>query len=236
MTSAILTIARREFKAYFMTPMAYIYLTAFLVLTHWLFLRSFFLLGEASLRPFFGLLPWVYLFFVPAAAMGKWAEEKKMGTLELLLTHPISELEAVAGKFLAGLGLIVTALWLTFPLPLLAALVGDVDWGPVAGGYLGLIFLGGTYLAVGLWVSSLTENQITAFIVGVVVSFLLFIVGEPIVTTGLAPSAAGLLQYLGLGFHFESIGRGVLDSRDLIYYLSMIGFFLFLNWKSVENR
>ncbi|MBI4125504.1 MAG: Gldg family protein, partial [Deltaproteobacteria bacterium] len=236
MTSIIWTIAKREFKAYFVSPMAYVYLTAFLVLVHWLFLRSFFLMGEASLRPFFGLMPWVYLFVVPAVAMGKWAEEKKTGTIELLFTYPIAEPEVVAGKFLAGLGLILTALLLTFPLPVTATLVGDVDWGPVIGGYLGLIFLGGAYLAIGLWISSLTENQIIAFIVGVVVCFCLFIVGEPIVTAGLPHTVVTLLQYLGLGSHFESVGRGVLDTRDLIYYCSVIGFFLFLNLKSTAGR
>lgn len=230
------TIARREFKAYFVSPMAYIYLTAFLVLVSWLFLRSFFLIGEASLRPFFGLMPWVYLFFVPAAAMGKWAEEKKTGTIELLFTYPIAEPHIVMGKFLAGLGLILAALLFTFPLPVILALTGDPDWGPVIGGYTGLVFLGGAYLAIGLWVSSLTENQIIAFIVGVVVCFFLFIIGEPIVTTGLPHTVVALLQYLGLGSHFESIGRGVLDTHDLIYYLSVIGFFLFLNLRSQAGR
>lgn len=234
--SIIWTIAKREFKAYFVSPMAYIYLVTFLVLVHWLFLRSFFLMGEVSLRAFFDLMPWVYLFFVPAVAMGKWAEEKKTGTIELLFTYPIAEPHIVIGKFLAGLGLILTALLFTFPLPVAAALVGNVDWGPVVGGYLGLILLGGSYLAIGLWVSSLTENQIIAFIVGVVVCFLLFIIGEPIVTTGWPHTVAAFLQYAGLGSHFESIGRGVVDTRDLIYYCSVVGLFLFLNLKAMERR
>ena len=234
--STLWTIAKREFKAYFISPIAYVYLVTFLVLVHWLFLRSFFLIGQANLRGFFDLMPWVYLIFVPAVAMGKWAEEKKMGTIELLFTMPIAQRDIVVGKFLAGLSLLATALLLTFPLPITVLLLGHTDLGPLLGGYLGLLFLGGAYLAAGLWVSALTENQIIAFILGVVVCFILFIIGEPIVTTGLSPLLISFLQYLGLGSHFESIGRGVIDSRDLIYYLSVIFFFLFLNLKSLEAR
>ena len=232
----IWTITRRELKAYFVTPVAYIYITTFLVLVHWLFFRGFFLMGQASLRTFFALMPWIFLFFVPAVAMSKWAEEKKTGTLELLFTFPIREYEAVAGKFLAGFFLLASALLLTLPLPATVWFLGPLDWGPVIGGYLGLLFMGGAYLAIGLWVSALTENQIVAFILGVVFSFALFILGEPIVTATLPAFAVGFVQTLGLGSHFESIGRGVLDSRDILYYLSVIGFFLFLNFKTLEKR
>ncbi len=228
-------IARREFRAYFTSPIAYVYLSTFLVVMTWLFFRGFFLIGEASLRSFFGLMPWIYLFFVPAVAMGKWAEERKAGTLELLFTYPLGKGSVVVAKFLAGLGLISVALLLTLLIPVTVSFLGPLDWGPVIGGYLGLLFLGGAYLAISLWVSSLTENQIIAFIVGVVACFALFIVGEPIVTAGLPVFVAQFFQYLGLGSHFESIGRGVIDSRDLIYYFSMIGFFLFMNWKTLQR-
>lgn len=180
------------------------------------------------------LMPWVYLFFVPAIAMGKWSEERKTGTIELLFTMPITEKEVVVGKFFAGLGLLATALFFTFPLPVTVAWLGDVDMGPLVGGYLGLLFMGGAYLAIGLWISSLTENQIIAFILGVVACFLLFIVGEPLMTNDLPSIAISFLQYLGLGSHFESIGRGVIDSRDCIYYLSIITLFLFFNLKALE--
>lgn len=236
MTSTIATIAKRELKAYFVSPLAYVYLTTFLVLTHWLFLRTFFLMGEASLRGFFSLLPWVYLFFIPAVAMGKWSEERKTGTIEILFTLPITERDVVIGKFLAGLGLITVALLLTFPLLFIVILVGDVDGGPILGGYLGLLFLGGSYLAISLWLSSLTDNQIIAFILGVVACFALFIIGEPIVTAGLPHTLVAFLQNLSLGQHFESIGRGIIDSRDIVYYLSVTGLFLFLNLKSLESR
>ncbi|MDO8526977.1 MAG: ABC transporter permease [Deltaproteobacteria bacterium] len=232
----ILTIAKREFKAYFQSPIAYIYLVTFLVLVHWIFLRGFFVIGQGNLRSFFTLLPWVYLFFVPAVAMGKWSEERKQGTIELLFTMPISETQILLGKFLAGLGLLSVALFLTFPLPVTIALIGKIDLGPMIGGYLGLLFLGGAYLAIGLWVSALTDNQIIAFILGVLVCFALFIIGEPLVTSGLPPMLVSLLQYAGLGSHFESIGRGVIDSRDCIYYISVISLFLFFNLKALEAR
>ena len=231
----VLMIARREFKAYFTSPIAYVYLSTFLVVMTWLFFRGFFLIGETSLRSFFGLMPWIYLFFVPAVAMGKWAEERKAGTLELLFTYPLEKSHVVLAKFLAGLGLISVALLLTLVIPVTVSFLGSLDWGPVIGGYLGLVFLGGAYLAIGLWISSLTENQIIAFILGVVTCFLLFIIGEPIVTAGLSPLTAQFFQYLGLGSHFDSIGRGVIDSRDLIYYFSVIGFFLFMNWKTLQR-
>lgn len=234
--NTIWIITKREFKAYFVSPIAYIYLITFLVLVHWLFLRGFFLMGQANLRAFFSLMPWVYLFFVPAIAMGKWSEERKQGTIELLFTMPVRESDVLIGKFLAGLGLLSVALALTLPLPLTVMLLGNTDGGPVIGGYLGLVFMGGAYLAIGLWISSLTDNQIIAFILGVVACFALFILGEPLVTIGLPAPIVSFFQYLSLGSHFESIGRGVIDSRDVVYYLSIIALFLFFNWKSLEAR
>lgn len=232
----VLIIAKKEFRTYFVSPIAYIYLITFLGVTHWLFLKNFFIMGIANLRGFFVLMPWIFLFFIPAVAMGKWSEERKQGTIEWLLTMPVTERQVIVAKFLAGLSLVAAALFLTFPLIILVAGLGNIDWGPIIGGYLGLLFLGGSYLAIGLCISSLTDNQIIAFILGVVVSFGLFIIGEPIVTNGLSPLLMGFFQFLGLGSHFESIGRGVIDSRDLLYYLSLIFLFLYLNLKSIEGR
>lgn len=229
-------IARREFSAYFTSPIAYVYLITFLVVTTWIFFRTFFLFGQADMRPFFGLMPWVFLFFVPAVAMGKWAEERRQGTLEILFTLPIRDRDIVLAKFSAGLSLITTALLLTLPIALTVAAVGDLDWGPVIGGYLGLLFLGGAYLSIGLVLSACTENQIVAFILGVVTGFGLLMVGTPLIVGGASGLFTQALQYLGLGSHFESIARGVIDSRDVIYYLSTIGFFLFLNLKVLETK
>lgn len=228
------TIALREFKAYFISPIAYVYLITFLVVTTWLFFRGYFLIGQADMRIFFGTMPWIFLFFVPAVAMGKWAEERKAGTLEILFTLPARDMEIVIGKFIAGLALIATALVLTIPIAITVSLTGDLDWGQVAGGYIGSLLMGGAYLAIGLTISSLTENQIIAFILGVAASFLMLIMGTPLVVGGATNILTQALQYLGLETHFQSIARGVIDSRDVIYYLSLICFLLFLNLKALK--
>lgn len=232
----IFTIAKKEFKAYFLSPIAYVYLVAFLVVTNWLFFRGFFLVGQVDLRAFFSLMPWINLFFIPAIAMGKWSEEKKLGTMELLLTLPVTDIQVVMGKFVASFALFVTALVFTLTVPFTIGFLGNMDMGPVIGGYIGLLFLGAAYLSIGLFVSALTENQIVAFILGVIACFVLLLVGEPIFTTSIPNFLVGFFSYLGLGAHFTSIGRGVIDSRDIIYYLSVIGFFLWLNLKVVESR
>jgi ABC-2 type transport system permease protein len=231
-----LSIFRREFVSYFNSPIAYIYLTVFIGLSSWLFLKAFFVIGEASMRNFFDLLPWTFLFFVPAVTMRSWAEEKKAGTMELLMTLPVREVEAVVGKFLAGFAFLAASLALSFVLPILVGALGDPDPGQIFGGYLGAVLIGAAYLAVGFFVSSLTENQIVAFIVSVVAVFGLFVVGEDFVLFGLPDRLVPVLSYLSLGSHFDSVSRGVVDSRDIIYYLSVIGFFIYLNVKSVEAR
>ena len=168
--------------------------------------------------------------------MRSWAEEKKVKTLELLLTWPVSDVEVVAGKFLASFCFLGLSILLSLTIPVTIAILGNPDLGPVAGGYLGALLMGAAYLAIGLWVSSLTENQIVAFIVGVVVTFVMFIVGSPFVTMAAPSRLVPVLTYIGLGSHFDSIGRGVIDSRDIVYYLSVISFFLFLNVRSLESR
>jgi ABC-2 type transport system permease protein len=234
--NTILTIAKREFRAYFLSPIAYVYLITFLVISNWLFFRNFFVIGQADMRTFFSLMPWVFLFFIPAVSMGKWSEEKKLGTMELLLTLPVKDSQVVLGKFSAAFALILTALALTIPIPISVLILGNADPGPMISGYIGLMFMGAAYLAIGLFVSALTENQIIAFILGVTASFVLLIFGEPIFTASLPKALIKIFQYLGLGTHFGSIGRGVLDSRDIIYYISVIGFFLWLNLKAIEAR
>lgn len=229
-------VYKRELRSYFNSPIAYIFIVVFLLLASWLFFRGFFLYGQADLRPLFSLLPWMFLFFVPAVSMRLWAEERKLGTAELLLTFPVSDGQVILGKFAAGLSLIVLTVLLEFPLLILTANLGDVDPGPVIGGLLGSIFLGGAYLAIGLFLSSVTDNQIVAFILAVVVSFALFIVGESLVLVTAPQWIAPLLHDLGLGAHFESMGRGVIDSRDVVYYLSVIVFFLYLNRLSLSER
>ena len=234
--SRTVAIFKREFASYFNSPIAYIYVTVFLGLAGWLFFKGFFLVGEASMRTFFGLLPWLFLFFVPAITMRLWAEEKKVGTMELLMTLPVTDTEAVLGKFLASFAFLLVSLALSVVLAIVVAALGDPDPGEIFGGYLGAILIGAAFLAIGLFVSSLTENQIVAFIISVVAIFVLFILGDDFVLMGVPSWIAPVFSFLGLGAHYDSVSRGVIDSRDIIYYLSVVGFFLYLNVKSIQGR
>jgi len=235
-----LIIASKEFRSYFRTPIAFVFLSVFLLVMGWMFFwvgnPPFFKRGIVEMRSFFGSLPFVFLFFIPAISMRMWSEEKKLGTLETLLTMPIREGEVVVGKFLAGFGLLVVSFVLTLPIPIMLSMIGDPDFGPIWGGYIGSIFLGAAYLAIGLFASGLTENQIVAFILGWAVSLLLFLIGY-LQLQGLLPaSLEEIAHHLSLYTHFQSIQRGVLDSRDVVYYLSVIVFFLFLNARTVKHR
>ena len=168
--------------------------------------------------------------------MRSWAEEKKMGTFELLMTLPIKDSHAVLGKFFANFVFVGLTILLTFPLVITVSYLGNPDPGPIIGGYLGALLMAGAYVAIGSLMSSLSENQIIAFILGLTSVLILYLIGTPIVLTRLPILLAGIFRILSLGSHFESIGRGVIDSRDLIYYLSVIGFFLFVNIRVIESR
>ncbi len=232
----IINIFQKEFRSYFSSPVAYIFIISFLVVTSWLFIRTFFLMDQSNLRPFFSFLPWVFLFLAPAITMRSWAEEKKLGTIEILMTLPVKDWEIVLGKFLSNFIFLVLTVCLTFPLVLTVYMIGNPDMGPIWGGYLGAFLLGGSYLAIGLFASSITENQIVSFIIAIIICFVFQIIGEDFVLMNAPASIVPVLSYLGLGAHFQSIGRGVIDSRDLIYYISVMGFFLFLNQIAVEQK
>lgn len=232
----VTTILRKEFRAYFASPIAYVFITVFLVLINWLFFRMFFLMAQASMRSMFTLLPWVFLFFVPAVTMRLWSEEKKLGTMELLMTLPIRDSSLVVGKFLAAFAFLALTVLLTLPLVWTVSSLGNLDMGPIVGSYAGALLMGAAYLSIGMFASSLTENQIVAFIVGVVLVFALLIVGEDIVLMAVPSGIAPILSYLGLSSHFQSLGRGVIDSRDILYYLSVVFFFLFMNVRATESR
>lgn len=234
--SRVWFIIKRELQGYFNSAIAYICLTVFLVLINWLFWRVFFIENQAQLRGFFGFIPWIFLFFMPAITMRLWAEEKRQGTFEVLMTLPVNDFEIVLGKFLASFILMITALVLTLPLPITVASLGNLDWGIVTGGYVGLLFMGAAYISIGLFASSLTVNQIVAFIFGVIISFSLVIVGQDLVLFSLPSWLAPVFEYISIGKHFDSIARGVIDTRDLIYYFSVIFFFLYLNILSLESR
>ena len=232
----ITAIFKKEFRSYFNSPIAYIFITFFLGISAWLFFRSFFFANQAEMRGFFALMPWIFLFFIPAVTMKLWAEEKKLGTVEILMTLPIQDYEVVIGKFLASLALLIVTVLLSFVLPLSVIYLGDPDGGTLITGYLGLLLMGAAYISIGLFTSTLTENQIIAFIFGITVCFVLLIIGEDIVLFNAPNWLYPIFSYLGLGAHYSSILRGVLDSRDIIYYLSLIGFFLYLSTLSVESR
>jgi len=232
----MLAIFKKEFKSFFISPIAYVFITVYLVVTNFLFFQGFFIINQADMRGYFGLLPWIFLFFVPAITMRSWAEEKKVKTLELLQTWPVSDSQVVLGKFLASFCFLGVSILLSLTIPITIFVLGSPDPGPILGGYVGALLMGGAYLAIGLWISSLTENQIVAFILGVVATFILFIIGNQFVTLVAPPSLVPILSFLGLGNHFASVERGVIDSRDIIYYLSVIGFFLFLNVQSLGSR
>ncbi|HUU29600.1 MAG TPA: ABC transporter permease [archaeon] len=232
----VITIARKEFKAYFDSPIAYIFITAFLLLVNFLYLWAFFVVGQADIGSFFGVMPFIFMFLVPSITMRLWAEERKMGTLEVLLTLPIQGKEVVLGKFLASFLFLLVMLALTFNVPLLVGALGDPDWGMVICGYLGCLLLGASYLAIGLFASALSENQIVAFILAIAISAAMLIVGEWFFLMLVPDIFVPVFNYLGLGTHFESLGRGVVDTRDIIYYLSVIGVFIYLNINTVENR
>ncbi len=181
-------IFKREFKSYFNLPIAYIFITVFLVLSNWLFLRIFFISDQPSTRNFFGFMPWIFLFFVPAITMRLWAEEKKLGTMEMLMTLPVKEYEVVLAKFFASFGFLILTVALSFPLVITVAALGDPDGGPIMGSYLGVILMGGAYLAIGIFISSMTENQIIAFIISIVTIFALMLIGQDMVIQTLVKS------------------------------------------------
>ncbi|MGE3279101.1 MAG: ABC transporter permease subunit [Candidatus Altimarinota bacterium] len=232
----IWTIAKKELRAYFNSPLAYIFIDVFLVVTGWLFFQNYFVLGQADMRYFFGLVPWMFLFIVPAVTMRVWAEEKKLGTIETLLTMPVKDHEVVLGKYFASLLFLGITLLLSFMIPVVVLWSGPADLGVILSSYVGALFLGGAYIALGVWLSAFTDNQIIAFILAIVASFLFFIVGQVFVLQSVPGFMTGFLQFLGLGAHFESISRGVIDSRDVLFYLSFIGFFLFLNVQQIAGR
>jgi ABC-2 type transport system permease protein len=232
----VVTILRKELKSYWNSPIAYIFATVFLALISWLFFENFFLEGQAQLRDFFGLLPMAFVLFVPAVTMRLWAEEKKLGTIELLMTLPLKDHEVVLGKFLAAFLFLAITILLSFPLAAIVALLGNPDPGPIVGGYLGALLLGAAFLAVGIFVSSLTSNQIVALVVSFLIAILLLMVDSSVVLSKVPAFLAPAFEFLGVRTHFESIERGVVDSRDLLYFLSVTGFFLYLNVRTIESR
>ncbi|MFZ4736342.1 MAG: Gldg family protein [Bradymonadia bacterium] len=237
-TSGILTMARKELRSYFLSPVALIFLALFLVvvLVDFFYYSKFFARNLADVRPLFQSLPFLLVFLVAAVTMRQWSEEQKMGTLEVLLTLPVRTRDLVLGKFLAGMGLVALALALTAPLPITVSLLGQMDWGPVVGGYVAALLLASTYMAIGLCVSSRTDNQVVSLLVTAIICSILYALGSDTVTGFLGNRGAEVARALGSGSRFSSIERGVLDLRDLFYYASLTTFFLTVNGYFLEQK
>lgn len=237
-----LAIFRRELRGYFSTPLAYVFIVIFLFLTgiFTFYMGSFFVRAQADLKPFFNFHPWLYLFLVPAIAMRLWAEERKSGSIELLLTLPLSTWSTVVGKFLAAWVFIIIALGLTIPMWITVSYLGQPDHGVIIASYLGSMLMAGGYLAIGACISAATKNQVIAFVISVVVCFLFTVAGAPVVLDFFAAWAPQSLLDAVASFsfltHFNAIQNGVIDVRDLVYFLSLILFWLFANLLIVDMK
>ncbi|MCB9557974.1 MAG: Gldg family protein [Deltaproteobacteria bacterium] len=234
----VMSIARKELRGFFLSPVALIFLGTFLfvVLFSFFWGEAFFRRNIADVRPLFDWLPLLLIFLVGSLTMRLWSEEQRAGTLEILLTMPIRLRHLVVGKFLGGLALIAVALVLTFALPLTVTSLGELDWGPVFGGYLGALLLAGAYLSIGLCISSATENPLVALLLTCLGCGLLYLVGSEPVVSLFGTQGGELLRAIGSGSRFESIQRGVLDLRDLVYYGSLCVGFLYLNMVILESK
>ena len=239
--SRTLSIFRREFQGYFATPVAYVFIVIFLFLTglFTFYIGAFYERGQADLEPFFRYHPWLYMLLIPAISMRLWSEERKSGTLELLLTLPISLAEAVVGKFLAAWAFPAIALALTFPLWLTVNYLGNPDNTVIAAGYLGSLLMAGGFLAIGSCISALTRNQVVAFVISFVVCFGFNLSGFPLVLdffSGWAPQAVvDAVSSFSFLTHFNSIQKGVIDLRDIIFFTSLIAVWLYANMLAIES-
>ncbi len=227
----VAAIFRRELKSYFATPLAYVFIVIFLLLASVLtfYMGGLYSRGQADLEPFFGFHPWLYLFLVPAVAMRLWAEERASGSIELLMTLPVTLGQAVWGKFLAAWSFIGIALSLTFPIWITVNYLGDPDNGAIFAAYLGSFLMAGGFLAIGTCMSAVTRNPVVAFILAVVLCFAFTVSGSPMVLDvfqAIAPAIADAVASLSFLSHFQSISRGVIDLRDLVYFGLLIGFWL----------
>jgi len=234
----VLAIFKKELRSYFASPIGYVFIIFYLLVSNgfFFFVQDFFKAGQASMRGYFATLPWIFLFFVPAITMRLWAEEKKVGTLEILLTMPLREIEVVLGKFFASFAFLAITLLFTITVPLSVRYLGQPDMGVIVGSYCGALFLGAAYLAIGLLISSLTENQVVAFIISIAVIFAMLVVGVIPMYLNSLGTIVHICEYVSLLYHFNNVTRGVIDSRDLVYYLSVVALFLYLNVKNIEAR
>ena len=235
-------IYKRELSAYFGTPIAYVFLAIFVFLSgiFAFYIGNFFERGQADLQPFFQFHPWLYLFLIPALSMRLWAEERRAGTIELLFTLPVTKTEVVLGKFLAAWKFTAIALSLTFPLWITVNYLGDPDNGVILAGYLGSLLMAGAFLAIGSCISALTRNQVIAFVVSGVVCLGFILSGYPLVLEFVGAVAPAIVVDTVRSFsfltHFQALGKGVLQAGDVVYFVSLIAFWLFVNAVVIEWR
>ena len=236
-SDAVRQVARKEFRALFASPAAYLFIASFLAATLFsvFWVETFFARNIADVRPLFQWLPLLLIFLVAALTMRSWSEERRAGTLETLLTVPVAPWTLVLGKFSAALAMVVLAVLLTLPLPVTVSLIGPLDWGPVIGGYVATLFLAAAYIAIGLTMSGRTDNPVVALILTVLVCSVFYLIGSDALTRLAGFELGNLLAALGTGSRFESITRGVLDIRDIYFYISLVGVFLVWNIYSLER-
>lgn len=230
----VVRIFNKEFRTYFITPIAYIVIAIFLLITGWFFFSTFFLIEQANLRNFFSLLPFVFSLVVPAITMRLFSEELNLGSYETLLTLPVTPRQVILGKFLASTVFIAAMLLPTLVYAFTVALLGQLDWGPIVGGYLGAILMGGAFAAIGLFASSLTRNQIVAFIIGLAICFSLTLVDK--ILFFLPASLMSILHFIGTDSHFQNISKGIIDSRDIVYFLSIMFIGLYATHLAMQER
>ncbi|MCC7539513.1 MAG: ABC transporter permease subunit [Deltaproteobacteria bacterium] len=236
-----LTIAKRELRSYFNSPVAYIIVCLFLLILGVFFWQTFFLAGRATCRDLFRWVARLLVVAGPAISMRLVAEEKRTGTFEVLVTMPVRDRDVILGKYAAAVGLLVVMLVMTFGYPISVAQLGKLDWGPVYAGYLGLLLLGASYIAIGIWASSITDNQLIALVLSLVIGgFLYFVDWFLPLIQGFFPDwlqwMVDVIEWVSLDYHFQSIMRGVIDTRDLVYFTSIILVFLMLAFRSIESR
>jgi ABC-2 type transport system permease protein len=213
-------IMGKELKDFFISPIAYIVISVFLLVTGWLFFSTFFVYNQADMRNFFNLLPMTFAFVVPAITMRLFSEELNTGSYETLLTLPVTFRDIIVGKFLAGVVFVGAILVPTLAYPVCVSLMGELDWGPVIGGYAGAIMLGAAFTAIGLFASALTRNQIIAFILGAVICFALTTMDRMLFF--FPTTVLNVVNYLGASSHFQNVAKGIIDSRDILYFLSLV--------------
>jgi len=232
----VAAVFRKEFRLYFSQPLAYIFIAVFLVAANFIFLQNFFLFAQASMGSFFGFLPWIFLILIPAFSMRLISEEKKLGTIEFILTNPIKDFEFLFGKFLAAVAVLGISLLGAVPVAIGINFFGSPDNGVIFAGFIASLFLAASFISISLFASSLTDNQIIAFVLGILFCFGFLIVGQDFFAAAFGGSVADFFVAIGISEHFDSMARGLFDSRDLIYFGSLISFFSFLTLQVLRKR